>query len=579
MAKLRGLHRRGQIYYSRIVVPTGLVPKFGRREIWRSLKIAKRSEAEALHLKEAAYWAAAFAEAERPNSSGTSLTSPGRPLTNVEVAALARQFFARAKAQLDLNGRGPADLEPEEAENVAADLEWQLSTLQSWRNPDAHLLVDDAKRQALGSAASPANGGATEELLAELLRRALVQLGALQLARLGGDYRDKIDDSFFRSGTGALPVDRLAAPGEATLGECIKRYQAEVLDLRPVTPKTRLKHQSLLKHIGDHFGRRTPLAEITRSACNGFRDILAKLPPNFGKGSKASQSIAQIAKANRAGRTLAWETQSAYLKMLSDVMAWAVRERLIGDNVAERIAPLKMRQNAEAQRLPFSADELKSIFSAPLFMGCVDDERRFSKPGPNVPRRSRYWLPLIGLFTGMRMGEILQLTPGHVRKSGRGTPFLVLTRDMKLKTGSAEREVPIHPQLVKLGFVDWVEARRRSGAKLLFEEVAESKHGYRSDTFTKRFASFLRSVEMPAERRSKLCFHSFRHTFKDALNETGASEEAKDEICGWARSKKTGRRYGTGLSADQLKPHIDRVKYDLDISGLKRAAVTAGPRH
>jgi hypothetical protein len=66
VAKLRGLHRRGPTYYSRIVVPTALVPKFGRREIWKSLKTGKRSQAKALHLKEAAHWAAAFAEVECP---------------------------------------------------------------------------------------------------------------------------------------------------------------------------------------------------------------------------------------------------------------------------------------------------------------------------------------------------------------------------------------------------------------------------------------------------------------------------------------------------------------------------------
>jgi integrase len=573
VAKLRGLHRRGPTYYSRIVVPSALVLKFGRREIWKSLRTSKRSEAEALHLKEAAFWSAAFAQAQYPTTTNTFQPSSGQPLTNEEVATLARQFFSRAKAQLDLNARGPADFDPEDAESAATDIEWQLSSLQSWANPDAHRLVDEARRQALGSTASRLSDvGGTDELLAELLRRALVQLGSLQLARLNGDYRDTIDDSFFRNGTGARADDRFAVARGATLGDCIDRFRAEVLDLRSVTAKTRFKHQSLLKHIGDHFGRRSPLAEISRADCNGFRDVLAKLPPNFGKGAKAKRSIAQIAEANRSGRTLAWETQSVYLKMLSDLMAWAVRERLIADNVAEHISPLKMRQAAEAQRLPFSATELKSILATPLYTGCVDDERRFSRPGPNVIRRSRYWLPLIALFTGMRMGEILQLTPGHLRTSAKGTSFFVLTRDMKLKTGSSEREVPIHPELVKLGLLKWVGARRRSGAKLLFDDVPESKHGYRSDTFTKRFASFLRSVDLPADRRAKLCFHSFRHTFKDALNETGASEEVKDEICGWARSKKTGRRYGTGLSADQLVPYLERVTYNLDLSALRAAA-------
>jgi integrase len=573
VAKLRGLHIRGKTYYSRVIVPTALVPRFGRGQIWKSLRTSNRSEAEALHLKEAAFWAAAFAQAEQPCQNTALQATASQPLGPAEVAALAQQFFSRAKSQLDLDARGPADFDEQEAECASADLEWELSALRSWANADAHRLVEEARLKALGSSASRLHaGGATDQLLAELLRRALVQLGSLQLARLRGDYRDAIDDSFFRNGGGARSPDRLSIAGGATVGECIDRYQGEVLDLRPVTPKTRLKHQSLLKHIGEHFGRRTPLGEIARADCNRFRDVLAKLPPNFAKGATGKRSMVKIAEANRSGRTLSWETQSNYLKMLSDLMAWAVRERLISDNVAEQISPLKVREPSEAQRLPFSEDELKAIFSAPLFTGCVDDERRFSKRGPNLIRRSRYWLPLLGLFTGMRMGEILQLTPAHVRTSAQGTPFIVLTRDMKLKTGSASREVPIHPELVKLGLLEWVDERRRSGAKLLFEDVPESKHGYRSDTFTKRFASFLRSVDMPADRQPKLCFHSFRHTFKDALNETGASEEVKDEICGWARSKKTGRRYGSGLSADQLKPFVDRVAFNFDLAAIEAAA-------
>ena len=213
MAKLRGLHRRGPTYYSRIVVPSALVLKFGRREIWKSLRTSKRSEAEALHLKEAAFWSAAFAQAQYPTTTNTFQPSSGQPLTNEEVATLARQFFSRAKAQLDLNARGPADFDAEDAESAATDIEWQLSSLQSWANPDAHRLVDEARRQALGSTASRLSDvGGTDELLAELLRRALVQLGSLQLARLNGDYRDTIDDSFFRNGTGARADDRLMAP-------------------------------------------------------------------------------------------------------------------------------------------------------------------------------------------------------------------------------------------------------------------------------------------------------------------------------------------------------------------------------
>lgn len=58
MVKIRGLQLRGQMYYSRIVVPRTLVRKIGRAEILKSLRTKDRREAEALNLNEAAKWAA-----------------------------------------------------------------------------------------------------------------------------------------------------------------------------------------------------------------------------------------------------------------------------------------------------------------------------------------------------------------------------------------------------------------------------------------------------------------------------------------------------------------------------------------
>ncbi len=383
-----------------------------------------------------------------------------------------------------------------------------------------------------------------------------------------GDFRDHVTDELFQfvPGTEKELSDFSLGQG-ITLGKCVERFQREALDLKPVTEKTSNKHKALLSHIEAFFGSDTRLIQISRADCNRFRDTLAKLPPNSTKRGGKNQSLAVIAENNQSD-TLAWETQNNYLKMLADLMAWAVRERLVGDNVADKIVPLKKREAAEEQRLPFKKEELEAIFSMPLYTGCVDDERGFAKVGSNQPRRSRYWLPLIALFTGMRMGEILQLTPSHIRRSALGTYFFVLTRDMDLKTYNAEREIPVHPELIRLGFLAWVKGKGQSRAEPLFDDVAASKFGYRSDTFTKRFATFLRKVSLPPHRKRKLAFHSFRHTFKDGLNETGAPEEIKDEICGWSRTKKTGRRYGTGLSADQLKPHMDRLSFGLELSHL-----------
>ena len=577
MAKPKGLHLRGSVYYSRVLVPKALVAKFGRTQIWKSLGTSNRDEAEALHLKEGAKWKAAFVETaqmdvrERPSKP----LMAERVLTEADAARLARQFFDRGRTDLDRNPFSPADLDENQREHLAEGLHMQLASLSSWRSPDAHLYVGDALDQALvGTGLSHIPNTASTQLLAEYLRRALIQLHSLELARLAGDYRGRVADSFFTDAEGRNVAGQGAAAvhsTDLTLKDAIDRYLTEELDLRSVSEKTSLKHRSLLNHIADFFGSQRAVGSITRADCNQLRDTLSRLPPNFGKKATGKRTLEQIAASNKIGNTLAWETQNNYLRMADNLFGWMVKERLIPDNPASGINPLRRREAPETQRLPFNRGELQSIFSSPLYTGCVDDEHGFSRVGPNIVRRSRYWVPLLALFTGMRMGEVLQLTPDHVRRSAQGTNFIVLTRDMRLKTDGAEREIPIHPELERMGFLAWVEEKRKTKAGALFDDVPASKHGYRSDIFTKRFASFLRKVDLPAARRRKLCFHSFRHTFKDALNETDASEEIKDELCGWSRAKKTGRRYGTGLSADRLMAFVDRVEFGIPLDHLRPA--------
>ncbi len=569
MARVKGLMRRGSVFYSRVLVPKPLQSAFGCAQKWTSLQTTDRDEAEALHLQNVAQWKAAFVEFSRPNQNAPR---PHR-ITDAEAEALARQFFTRAKADLDRAITSPAELGDYQRELVAEDLQTQLATLGSWNNPDTHMWVEEASKSLHDSTDTlPARGDAGQHL-SEYMRRALIQLCTIELSRLHGDFSDIIRDSFFQttvSGPSRFPSHHRheGASGAETLGGCIDRYISEELSHRSVTPKTAQKYVSLLAHIGLYFGRDMRVAEITRNECNRFRNTISQLPPNFVKSAQKSLPLERIAQSNKSGVTLAWDTQKSYLRMLSDLLEWAKRERLVYDNVADGLVPQKRREAAETARLPFNAEELSAIFSAPLFTGCVDDENGFAKVGPNVIKRSRYWLPLLALFTGMRMGEILQLTPNHIRQSANGTNFIALTRDMTLKTDNAVREISIHPELERLGFIDWLNSKRSDEAAMLFDEVPLSRYGNRTHVFSKRFATFLKKIELPADRKAKLCFHSFRHTFKDALNNTGASEEVKDEICGWARTKNTGRRYGTGLSADQLKPYIDQVSFGIDLSHL-----------
>ncbi len=190
-------------------------------------------------------------------------------------------------------------------------------------------------------------------------------------------------------------------------------------------------------------------------------------------------------------------------------------------------------------KLPFEDDELRRIFNRPIYTGCKDDQNGFAKPGPNIVRRSRHWAPLIGLFMGLRAGEILQLTPAHFRVSDGGAPFAVLTPDMRLKNDNAQREIPVHPTLIAIGLLAWIERRRQNPNDKLFPELGLDTYETESPTFSKRFRSDLKYFEL-GERRDKLTFHSFRHTFKRALDRAAVPEQERTNFVDGRARKKSG---------------------------------------
>src|SRR4029453_13755765 len=111
---------------------------------------------------------------------------------------------------------------------------------------------------------------------------------------------------------------------------------------------------------------------------------------------------------------------------------------------------------------PFDARDLQTIFDTPLFA-----EGRVPEGGKGY---AGIWLPLLALFAGARQAEYAGLRVSDVREGDpTDVPLMWFTRDLRagrrLKTKTSERVVPVHPQLVQIGFLDYVTARRKDGER------------------------------------------------------------------------------------------------------------------
>jgi integrase len=194
------------------------------------------------------------------------------------------------------------------------------------------------------------------------------------------------------------------------------------------------------------------------------------------------------------------------------------------------------------------------------------------KPGNFTIRDWRYWLPLVALFSGMRLGEIAQLLVEDVQEM-QGTWVMHVTTDgddeKKLKTVGSERVVPVHSELIALGFLRYHAALKKTGSKRLFPEIKPDSRGFMSGAPSKFLNTYLGRIGV---KTKMLAMHSFRHLFADRLRKAGYLDNDFGFILGHGdRLVRTTGRYGLlpqGTVAHRSKL-IEAASFEeLDLKGL-----------
>lgn len=501
---------------------------------------------------------------------------PDLPILSAsEAETLSIEYFADALAALELDSADLIGWSADRRADWGIELRDRLAALDhpSTATEDPALGIEVALLRKAGRRSTYESE--VSRLFRGNLRRALRQLWSIELARIDGDYRDRITDRLFKTATvhRNTPQVRHRGPviSAVRISDAIAAFErSELGEEQSITEKTRKKKKAALSLIERYFGTDYDLAALTGARCREFRDVLARLPPNVSKRFGDQAVLTQIADQNDAGggTRLSHASQGLYLRLLSNLLSFSKSDGLIEANpFPPELAPRGKKLARERQRNSYSTAQLHAIFMSPLYTGCVDDERRFSIPQPgNIIRRSRFWLPLIGLFSGLRMGEILQLTKWHVRSASDGLPAFLIGEEMQLKTEASYRTVPVHKELIRCGLLDHV-ARLANEGDLLFDDVPVGPDGYASSIFSKRYATFWKSLDA-REAGRRVGFHSLRHNFRDALRRPGIDNNLAREVGGWSRGGEVSDSYGDGASAAILRPIVDAACYDLDLSHL-----------
>jgi integrase len=191
-------------------------------------------------------------------------------------------------------------------------------------------------------------------------------------------------------------------------------------------------------------------------------------------------------------------------------------------------------------RAPWQTDELRRLFGSPVFTQSL-------RPAGGRGEAA-FWLPLLGLFTGARLGELAPLTTADVTTdASTGIATITIKEDIEqgrtLKTLASRRVVPVHPELVRVGFLhfaDSMRAKEEMEARL-FPLLTPGSRGVLGQGWSKWFGSYIRGIGVT---NTDSVFHSFRHSFKDALRAVGVGEDVNDALLGHVGPGTVARRYG-----------------------------------
>jgi integrase len=361
-----------------------------------------------------------------------------------------------------------------------------------------------------------------------------------------------------------------AAPTGETLSAAFEGWKRE----RERPAATLAEYERAIRLFTELHGD-LPIVQMKRSHARQFREALQQVPrTRTGKLLKAP--LPELAEWGRKHAEAQKINPGTINKLLGGVQAIAVWARdkggMVPDDVPWADPFSKMRLVVDdSERAPFEPEELKAIFSSPVF---TKGERPIGGKG-----EAAFWLPLLGLFTGARRGELAGLRPSDVAHDPAIDAISIyFTADRnagkRLKNRQSVRVVPVHPELIRLGFLEFVavQARTRGKDAWLFPQIAPGTSGAKD--WSKWFTRYLHANGV---KDTAKVFHSFRHGFIDALRAANVGDELNTALVGHSDGKKDGRvhaMYGAKKIARRfgrlLYEAIERVTYpELDLSHLR----------
>jgi integrase len=310
----------------------------------------------------------------------------------------------------------------------------------------------------------------------------------------------------------------------------------------------------LIEHGVDHSG------QVEQYHIGLLRQHLNHIPTNWGRSSnmrvmsapdlraegeklrKAAELTGTIAKVGLAPTTIRkhFGNLQHFLKHLKghgfQIESWTF----------EGLRPKKPKVGEiRGKQYKPSPQDIAPIFNSPLYVGSLGHLRGQRRAaGQQVFHDSLYYLPILFTYLGPRRREFAGLHVNDIARDGDGYVIILRSNGIRrLKNIQSQRMLPMPEEMVRLGFIEYVQAIKKLGYATLFPDLFSDKtENDPGDRFYDTFVPIMQTVL--GEKMWERAIHAFRHGFADTLKQAGVSQDVIEDISGrLAEGNETSTRY------------------------------------
>ncbi len=345
-----------------------------------------------------------------------------------------------------------------------------------------------------------------------------------------------------------------------------------------------------------------PVNRITGDVAETFRNRLKALPAKHGKSIYAGMSPSQAtisaerlreamtapgnviqfgkqslprAQADMLSKHLTMKTVNKHLTMFTSWARWMEESETRGALLHRGKSPFtgkrfskkeakKEQRLAGRGRTAFPRESLVTMFGAQLFL---DPPAMSPSNDADVQvEQAKFWSIPIGLYTGMRLGEISMLYPSDFRVED-GIAYIHLVSDdfRSFKSEAGDRAIPLHPDLIRLGLPDFAKRMAQVRSRLVFPGMKYKKGvKQRGANISKWFGRWRNDLGITSPRTP---FHAFRNSFETALkNKFVGRDTLIDQIVGHEPESVGAKHYSDALLIPTKAEAINKIDYEIDLS-------------